>query len=124
MTPGLVAADVLWQISATMQFVGKHYFHRDVNPRNILAAPVKDQNAATFWLIDFGTVVPAPQWRQNVGPGSWSEANPAGDTRYWPHSAWMRFLFGPGSLKQPGGFNNGQPNPWLDQYSYQLDRYA
>jgi serine/threonine protein kinase len=119
--------DLLAQVGSTLSL--SHYLHRDINVRNILVSGAATDPTAwhciggppsprghVFTLIDFGTAVDLRAWRGASGPGSWAVLPAAGDNRYWPPSAWMRFFQAPRPPRLAP--------PWHMQYCEHLDRYA
>ncbi|CAE7531477.1 Map2k7 [Symbiodinium sp. CCMP2456] len=87
-----VAERMLSQISAAMHHVSKRFFHRDVNPHNILVQVCTGQ--LSFGLIDFGLAVDSETWSAD----GWRAVGAAGDGRYWTLSSWLLFSRGTSAL--------------------------
>lgn len=87
-----VVEQMLSQISAAMQHVGKRFFHRDVNSHNILVQVCTGQ--LSFGLIDFGLAVDSETWSAD----GWRTVGAAGDGRYWTVSSWLLFSRGTSAL--------------------------
>jgi len=103
------------QLFPTLESISLVYYHRDINPRNILVDGV-DGSTVSYGLVDFGMAVDALKWRDDSAVGTWQTLEVGGDCRYWPVSAWVMFLHGPQEV-QPGG-------PWRLEYQTQLDIHA
>lgn len=83
------AETLLLQLSAAMQNVSQHVFHRDIHARNMLVEEMPNRSLK-FGLVDFGLAVDARKWRS----GKWRDYGAAGDCRFWPPSAWLYFAEG------------------------------
>lgn len=112
--------ELVVQLFPTLESISSVYYHRDINPRNILVDGVdgveSEGRIVSYGLVDFGMAVDAKQWQDDSSRGTWQTLEVGGDCRYWPVSAWVMFLHGPQEV-QPG-------QPWRLEYQTQLDIHA
>lgn len=101
----------LIQLGPTLARISERVYHRDAHARNILA-DYDGSSEPQFRLIDFGLAVNSKLWRE----GRWKGRGAAGDTRYWPVSEWVMFLFGPAGVEAH--------EPLLIEYQTRLDIHS
>lgn len=106
-----IAAVLLRQLAPALAWLSAVAVHRDAHSRNILVE-LRPGAAPRFVLIDFGLAEDAAAWQG----GGWQRQGAAGDSRYWPPSAWAMFQLGAQGLVE---------RPWLlAEYKSRLDLHS